>query len=143
MNEYVLDASVAAKWLLPPDNESLVDKSLQVLRQFRAGTLSFVVPDLFWAEMGNILSRAVRTRRMPVRAAQIAFASLLGITIPTQSSIPLLSTSFHIALQFQTSFYDSAYLAIAKTSGHPLLTADERLANSVAAYLPVRWLGAI
>jgi predicted nucleic acid-binding protein len=143
VNEYVLDASVAAKWLLPPDNESLADKSLQALRQFRAGTLSFVVPDLFWSEMGNIFSKAVQTRRMPVRAAEIAFASLLGITIPTQSSIPLLSSALQIALQFQTSFYDSVYLAIAKSSGRPLLTADERLANAVAAYLPVRWLGAI
>ena len=143
MTEYVLDASVAAKWLLPPENESLVRESLQTFRDFRSGNLSFLVPDLFWAEMGNIVWKAVRAQRMPVQAAEVAFSSLLGITIPTISSMPLLSSSFEIALRFQRTLYDSVYLALAKSSGHPLLTADERLASAVAAYLPVRWLGAI
>jgi predicted nucleic acid-binding protein len=34
--------------------------------------------------------------------------------------------------------------AIARvTSGAPLVTADERLANALAARFPVRWLGAL
>ena len=143
VTEYVLDASVAAKWLLPPEKESLVERSLQMLTNFKVGKLSFIVPDLFWAEMGNIFWKSARTGRMPIVAAEVAFASLLEITIPTSSSIPLLPSSFEIALRFQRTFYDSIYLALAKSSGHPLVTADERLANAVAAYLPVRWLGAI
>jgi len=29
-----------------------------------------------------------------------------------------------------------------QNGGHPLLTADEKMANALAAYFPVRWLGA-
>lgn len=35
------------------------------------------------------------------------------------------------------------YLALAIATDTPLVTADERLANAVALYAPVRWLGAI
>ena len=33
------------------------------------------------------------------------------------------------------------YVALAITSGRPLLTADEKLANALAAHFPIRWLG--
>jgi predicted nucleic acid-binding protein len=35
------------------------------------------------------------------------------------------------------------YIALAVQSGTDLVTADERLANAVAARLPVKWLGGI
>jgi predicted nucleic acid-binding protein len=39
--------------------------------------------------------------------------------------------------------YDSLYIALAKEMKTFLITADEKLANAVAAHLPVTWLGAI
>ncbi len=41
------------------------------------------------------------------------------------------------------SVYDCVYVALATTWQRPLITADERLANMMSAYYPVRWLGAI
>jgi predicted nucleic acid-binding protein len=34
-------------------------------------------------------------------------------------------------------------VALARESSIELITADERLANALAAYLPVKWLGAM
>jgi predicted nucleic acid-binding protein len=39
--------------------------------------------------------------------------------------------------------YDSLYVALAVYSNAQLITADERLANSLAARFPVKWLGAV
>jgi predicted nucleic acid-binding protein len=52
------------------------------------------------------------------------------------------SSAFAIAAQFKRSVYDSVYVALAMSLQTHLVTADERLANALAAYLPVRWLGA-
>ena len=46
-----------------------------------------------------------------------------------------------MALSFQRTVYDAIYVALAITSGRPLLTADEKLANALAAHFPIRWLG--
>jgi predicted nucleic acid-binding protein len=39
--------------------------------------------------------------------------------------------------------YDCTYVALAIASERLLVTADERLANALAAHLPVRWLGSV
>jgi predicted nucleic acid-binding protein len=39
--------------------------------------------------------------------------------------------------------HDSLCIALAKERKIFLVTADEKLANAVAAHLPVKWLGAI
>jgi predicted nucleic acid-binding protein len=54
----------------------------------------------------------------------------------------LLDTAFAIAAQFGRTVYDSVYVALAVASKAHMVTADERLANALAAYLPVNWLGA-
>ena len=63
MTTLVLDASVAAKWFLPPAGETLTEEALQLLKAYASGRLQFVVPDLFWAEVGNIFWKAARQGR--------------------------------------------------------------------------------
>jgi len=55
----------------------------------------------------------------------------------------LLDLAFNIASGFDRTVYDSLYLALAVQSKAQLVTADEKLANAVAAQLPVKWLGAV
>jgi len=62
VRSYVL--GVAAGWFLPPAQEPLAAEALRMLRGFSSGTLRLLVPDLFWAEMGNILWKAVRLGRL-------------------------------------------------------------------------------
>jgi predicted nucleic acid-binding protein len=48
-----------------------------------------------------------------------------------------------IARAFDRTVYEAVYVALAVVSNAPLLTADERLANALAARFPVRWLGGL
>jgi hypothetical protein len=43
-----------------PRVDSPAEEALALLRQYSAGNIEFVVPDLFWAEFGNILWKCVR-----------------------------------------------------------------------------------
>ncbi len=69
-----------------------------------------------------------------------ALQDLYLTTVPTQG---LIEQAFRIATDFNRTVYDSIYVALAVGSRAELITADERLANAVAAYLPVKWLGAL
>ncbi len=141
MNTLVLDASVAAKWFLPAASEPLRDEALELLKGYAAGDLRFLVPDLFWPELGNIFWKAVRQQRWSQAEAEAALGSARDRNFPTLPSLPLLGDAFSIASAFDRSVYDSLYVAAALAAKTDLVTADERLANALAAHLPVKWLG--
>ncbi len=141
MSLFVLDASVAAKWFLPAAGETLADEALQLLCRYASGQLRFIVPDLFWAEFGNVLWKAVRLGRWTTGAAETAISELKERKITTVPSLPLLEAAFAIATTFDRTVYDSLYVALAVISKAQFITADERLARALAADLPVKWLG--
>jgi predicted nucleic acid-binding protein len=62
---------------------------------------------------------------------------------PTVSCFALVSDALKIAFAYDRSVCDCIYIALAAQSKSQMITADERLANAVAAYLPVKWLGAL
>jgi predicted nucleic acid-binding protein len=61
----------------------------------------------------------------------------------TVSSQALLPEALRIAFAYDRPVYDCLYVALAVQSKTEMITADERLANVLAAYLPVKWLGAL
>lgn len=143
MTNCVMDASVAAKWLLPPAGETLVAEARQLLREYGDGRLRILVPDLFWIETGNLLWKSVRRGLMSLRSAEEALREIEQRSFPTLPSQPLLDDAFAIATAFDRTVYDAVYVALALVSRAPLITADERLANALAARAPVRWLGSL
>lgn len=143
MKMNVVDASVAAKWFLPAKQEPLVQEAFGLWNGYAAGQVQLLVPDLFWAELGNILWKAVRQGRCTKGAAEAAISSLKQCNLPTSPSCDLLDVAFRIATAFDRAVYDCLYVALAVESNSQLVTADERLANALAANFPVKWLGAI
>jgi predicted nucleic acid-binding protein len=139
----VVDASVAAKWFLPAKGEPLTAEALDLFRQYARQDIRFIVPDLFWAELANVLWKAVRLGRFPKVSAETALAYLTDCEFATVPSRTLLHSAFQIATAFERTVYDSLYVALAIQSKAKLITADERLANSLAAHFPVKWLGGI
>jgi predicted nucleic acid-binding protein len=139
----VVDASVAAKWMLPATDELLRKEAFDLLDAYGAGEVSLIVPDVFWAECGNIVWKAVRRRRMPRADAELAIVAMMARAIPTISSRRLLPEALPIALNFGCAVYDCLYVALAVLSETELITADERVANALAARFPVKWLGAL
>jgi predicted nucleic acid-binding protein len=142
VTSFVLDATVAAKWMLPAKAELLRPEAYRLLDAYGAGDINFVVPDIFWAECGNIVWKAVRQQRFGRDEAEIAILSMMNRSIPTVSSATLLPKAVSIAFDFGRPVYDCLYVALAVRSRIQLITADERLANALAARFPVKWLGA-
>jgi predicted nucleic acid-binding protein len=143
LNSYVLDASVAAKWMLPAGGEALHEEAAEWLERLLGNQISLVVPDLFWIETSNLIWRAVRMARITKEEGVRALSDLRDRDLETVSSLPLLGAAVEIAFSYHRSVYDSIYVALAKDRSTSLITADEKLANAVAAHLPVKWLGAI
>ncbi len=143
MTALVLDASVAVKWVVPSAQEALTAESLQLLKRYAEGEINFIVPDVFWAEVGNVLWKGVRQRRWSQAVAERAVSEITDRDFFTVSSLELLPGALEIAFANQRSVYDCLYVALAIEFKVEMITADERLANAVAARLPVKWLGSL
>jgi predicted nucleic acid-binding protein len=142
VNLVVVDASVAAKWFLPENGEALGDKALALLDQYDKREVQFVVPDLFYVEIASAIWKAVRTGRVPRAFGDQALVLLTQREFATVPSLKLLDKAFQIATAFERTVYDGLYVALAEQTNSQLITADERLVNSLAAHFPVKWLGA-
>jgi predicted nucleic acid-binding protein len=140
---YIVDASVAAKWFLPRKQEPLADEAGEILRDYAGGIVQLLVPDLFWPEIGNILWKAARSGRISNSSAAESLDLMQKFNLNTSPCEPLLKEAVAIALALDRTVYDAIYVALAVVSNAPLITADERLANALAARFPVRWLGAL
>lgn len=143
MKSAVVDASVACKWVLPSADEPYSKHALALLDQYALKEIQILVPDLFWAEIGNVLWKAARTQRMTTEDARIGLLKITNCNFPTVPSFSLLNRAFDIATTFGRSFYDCLYVALAESSETDLITADEKLVNALALRCPVKWLGAI
>lgn len=142
MSVLVLDASVAVKWVLPAKGEPLIDEAGDLLKRYANSEISFVVPDLFWAETTNVLWKATRQGRLTRPEAQAALVSLEQRNFPTVSSRVLVTEAYAIATAFDCTVYDGLYVALAVASNARLITADQRLATALGPRWPVKWLGA-
>ena len=143
MISYVLDASVGAKWISPAGAEPLAEQAETLLRQYVQGRLKLVVPDLFWSEIASFLWKAVRSNKISVGTAEDGLREMTARNLPTISSQKVLTEALYIAARFDRTPYDSIYVALAQAFQINLITADERLANALAAHFPVKWLGSL
>jgi len=143
LNAVVLDCSVAIKWAIPLVREPLTDESLRLLRRYVNGEIEFIVPDVFWAEVGNVLWKGTRQNRWRQDEAESVAADMQARDFTTVPPLMLLPEALKIAFAHDRAVYDCLYVALAVQSKTDLITADERLANALAARFPVKWLGAI
>lgn len=142
MTSVVVDASVAVKWCLPSQREELVAQAEELLASSRREEVRFLVPDLFWVELANALWKAVRRGEMLADHAATAISFVRDLDIGTVPSVDLVPQALNLAVAHGRTVYDSLYVALAMQSKSELITADERLANVMAARFPVKWLGA-
>lgn len=120
MAEWVIDASVAAKWLAP-EAESAQAAALL------GDTLH--VPDLLFAEVGNILWKKQARGEMDVAASAAAARWLQLAPLHVHAGAGLLDDALAWAVRLQHPVYDCLYLALAVRLGCALVTADRRLAE--------------
>ncbi len=140
---FVVDASVAIKWLSPFRLEALVPQSRGLLDRWKQGAIELIAPDLIWLEIANAHWKAVRQNRCTSFDAQTSLATLHAQDLPTVPAEQFIDLALQIALGHGRTVYDSLYVALAVTLNSELITADEKLVNGLSSYFPVRWLGAI
>ena len=85
----------------------------------------------------------MRQGRSTAADAEESLRRAKNLELPEFPCEELAESAFAIAQTHQRSFCDSIYLALAVSRQATLVTADEKLANATAAYLPVKWLGAL
>jgi predicted nucleic acid-binding protein len=120
MRRLALDASVAIKWVV---QEIYTEAAVRLAE---SGP-SWVIPDLFYAEVGNVLWKKVRRGEMNERHALNALDLLLSAEMNVRESHVLLPYALPIALHFHCTIYDALYLSVAVDENCPLVTADKRL----------------
>jgi predicted nucleic acid-binding protein len=143
LKSVVVDASVAVKWCLPSVREELVAEAEELLESSRRDQVRFLVPDLFWVEVANALWKAVRRNEISANNAAAAISFLRDLDIATLPSLDIVPQALDLAITHGRTAYDSLYVTLAMQSKSSLITADERLANALAARFRVKWLGAL
>jgi len=143
MSTLVLDASVAIKWALPSAKEDLSSESVRLLTRYLNSEIDFLVPDIFWAEIGNLLWKTVKHKRWPRADTEEIVDQFRSRDFQTVPSQILLPEAWKLACTYDRNIYDCIYVVLAVEAHTQLITADERLANSMAAHFPVRWLGSM
>ena len=131
--KYVLDASVALKWVL---QEPGSDKAVVLREGFRSGVHDLLAPDVFVAEIAHALARAERRNIIAPPKGAVLLADLLTTVPRLSSSLPLLPEAFSIASAVRISFYDCLYVALADREECELLTADARLVELLQERYP-------
>jgi predicted nucleic acid-binding protein len=137
----VIDASVAFKWLIPDAAEEDVPAAKTLLVDHMEGRVAITVPALLYYEVANILLFG-RSRPPAGEAAEALsdpFSIPLAVAVPTPG---VADAALRLASQYELSYYDASYVALAEELDCPLITADQRLVRRMRAAGHVRLLNA-
>ena len=125
---WVIDSSIALAWALPDETSKEADV---VLDRILAGNI-FWVPALWWYEMANALLMAQRRKRL-TEADRMRLIELYR-RLPIQTDMMLdsdIMVRFHsLAIEYNLSAYDTAYLELAQRKGLGLATVDRHLRSA-------------
>jgi len=135
----VVDASVALKWQF--DDEECVAQAVTLRDDFYLrGAVQVIAPQLLVYELANGIAVAARKQRISPDKAAEAMNNLLMLNIELREVEPL--SSLELALRYNLSAYDAAYVALAKSEKCELWTGDKALYQAVKGEpLLVKWIG--
>jgi predicted nucleic acid-binding protein len=126
--KYVLDSSVAAKWVLPEKDS---DKAIRLRDNYRQGIHQLITPDWFTLEVMNILGKAAARKIISPALALQDLADVLRDAPVFFPSLPLANSALQLALKHQRAVYDCLYLALAQQEICDLVTADDALVRQL------------
>jgi len=119
-NAWVVDASVAAKWFRPVEDEPEGGLAREAI-----GELAMRLTTLTFYEVGNLLARHAGRDAAGVSAALNLMQEICG------EPLALLPQDYgaaaELALSHRLTFYDASYVAIANRLGRGVLSADRDL----------------
>jgi predicted nucleic acid-binding protein len=126
---FVLDNSVVTGWYLPEQATAYGQSVATRLESDKA-----LVPTLWQLELANVLKTACTRGKLDLDTARQILDALgrLPIEIDT-SPAPGQRQLFELAMRYQLSSYDAAYLELAMRHGLPIATQDLHLKEAAMA----------
>lgn len=131
--KYVLDSSVALKWVLP---EADSGRAIRLRDGYMQGTHELIAPDLFLPEVANGLASAERQQRINPGEAATLLLQISRTSPLIEPSLPFLQRAIQLALAHRRAVYDFTYLALAEAEGCEFVTADDQFARGLRATFP-------
>lgn len=123
MSGYVIDASVAIKWVIKEPGST---GSLAIAKQ---GNL--IAPDLILPECANVLWKKVQRKELSAAEARFAGRLIEASDLRLHDMRPLFAACIDIAIDLDHPAYDCVYLALAVREKMPFVTADDRLVRKL------------
>lgn len=125
---FVLDASIACAWYLP---NQATDYSMAVYRAVINGRHQIAVPQVWQTEVLHVLLRALRGRRLIDREQCDRAVSELSMLPVAIHELELDSSELYaLALEWDTSGFDTVYLALAQHLDIPIAGKDNAIARA-------------
>ena len=120
---FVLDNSVVSGWYLTGQS---TDYSQAIAARLEVDKA--LVPALWQLELANVLKTACTKGRLSHAQARQILDALAQLPIEVDNDTPPGQRQlFELAMRFNLSSYDAAYLELAMRQGLPLATQDEQL----------------
>ena len=128
MSGYVVEASVAVKWLV---SEAHSDRAASLLTPQSV----LIAPELLFAEAANALWALCRRGDIGKTDFADAVDALKSAPIAVPFSMrQLVAAASRLAGDLDHPVYDCFYLALAVQEQYPVVTADERFHDKVRAH---------
>jgi predicted nucleic acid-binding protein len=123
--DWVIDSSIALAWALPDETSKEAERFLS---RISMRTILWV-PALWWYEIANALLTAQRRKRL-IEAERIRLMELyrkLPIRTDKMLDSDIIWRFQTLAIEYNLSAYDAAYLELAQRRGLGFATADRPL----------------
>lgn len=125
---FVLNNSIVCGWFIANRATAYSDAIIERLRDDRAA-----VPALWELEFANVLRTACLRQRLTAEAAQQVAAEIVSLPIDVDRQAVPVGTVLALALRFQLSSCDAAYLELALRLQLSLATGDGPLRSAALA----------
>jgi predicted nucleic acid-binding protein len=130
---YVLDSSVAVKWVLPEIDS---DKARRLRDDASSDIHTLFAPDVFSVEVAHALTRAERQGRIAVGEAAVLWGVVMSTPPTFARSGLLVARAIDISSRMKIGVYDCLYVTLAERRKCKLLTADDKLVRNLQTQFP-------
>ncbi|MDP3724687.1 MAG: type II toxin-antitoxin system VapC family toxin [bacterium] len=115
----VVDSSVIVKWV-SSDKEEHLEQADKILRDAEAGKIELYAAELAKYEVGNAL---LKGKELPLSQVSISLGVFYALPITfLDETEQLARSSYEMARDSKMTYYDAAFLSVAKALGGLLIT---------------------
>ena len=133
MKDLVVDSGISVKWFIAETDSAV---ALEILKDYRNEKISFLAPNLIYAEFGNIIWKKQIFQGLDPLDADLAIQEFKKISFIITPIPTLFDDAYRIAVKYKRTFYDSLYLALSVKENCAFVTADEKFYNAVRQDFP-------